>query len=99
MRNELLPATKARRQHSCYIDLWLRQDEPELALVEELGRSVREPGQLRRIKPDSVKARVGYAGTGIEAQWQSVSASDDLAHRLRQACASSCPWLTKLCCW
>ena len=85
VRNELLPATEAWHWHSCYVDLWVRRDEPELALVEELERSVREQGLLRRIKPDSVKARAGYAGTGIEAQWQGASASDDLALRLRQA--------------
>ena len=35
--------------------------------------------------PSRVKARAGYAGAGIEAQWQDDFASDDLALRLRQA--------------
>ena len=77
----------AWRWHACYVDLWVRRNERELALVEELTRSMRERDLLRRIKPDALKTKPGYAGTEIEAHWRSDSAASVLATRLRQLVA------------
>lgn len=85
VREELIPATEAWRWRAVYIDLWVRRDQPELGLVEELERAAKGQGGLAKLKPDKVKANARYADVGIQAEWDKAVGPEDLQARLRAA--------------
>ncbi|WP_440986205.1 hypothetical protein ACQHIH_21935 (plasmid) [Xanthomonas sontii] len=85
VRNELLPAADAWRWRACYIDLWVRRDQPEQGLVEELEKAGRRQGALAKMKPSTMKAKAAYAGNEVEAEWKKEGSADDLQGRLRKA--------------
>lgn len=86
VKNDLVPAAQAWGWRACYIDLWVRRDHPEVALVQELEAAVRPSGLIAKaIKPDKVSAKAGYAGSGIHAEWSRNTAELDLQGRLRSA--------------
>lgn len=86
VKNDLVPAAEAWGWRACYIDLWVRRDHPEVALVEELEAAARPKGLLfKAIKPDKVTAKAAYAGSGVHAEWTKTGAQADLQGRLRTA--------------
>jgi len=88
VREELIPAAEAWRWRAVYIDLWVRRDQPELGLVEELERAAKEQGLIATLKPDKLKAKARVAEVGIQAEWERAAAPDDLQARLRAALTS-----------
>lgn len=71
VRNDLVPAAEAWGWRACYIDLWVRRDHPEVALVEELEAAARPKGLVSKaIKPDKVTAKAAYAGSGYTPSGQ-----------------------------
>lgn len=85
VREELIPATDAWRWRAVYIDLWIRRDQPELGLVEELEAAGEGLGPLAKLKPDKVKAKARYANVDVQAEWGKAAAPNDLQARLRAA--------------
>lgn len=86
VKNDLVPAAEAWGWRTCYIDLWVRRDHPEVALVEELEAAARPRGFLAKaMKPDKLTAKAGYAGSGLHAEWTTAGPSADLQGRLRTA--------------
>lgn len=86
VKNDLMPAAEAWGWRACYIDLWVKRDHPEVALVEELEAAARPRGLLAKaIKPDKVTAKAGYAGSGLHAEWTAARTGADLQGRLRVA--------------
>lgn len=89
VKRDLMPAAEAWGWDCHYVDLWIRRDEPELALVEALEEQARQlqraTGLLRR--PNRVKARADASVLGIEAEWTSAAAVVDsnLFARMRVA--------------
>lgn len=89
VKNDLVPAAEAWGWRACYIDLWVRRDHPEVALVQELEAAVRPKGLLARaIKPDKLTAKAGYGASGVHAEWLPNTAELDLQGRLRNAMRS-----------
>ena len=85
VREELIPAADAWRWRAVYIDLWVRRDQPELGLVEELETAAKEQWLLAKLKPDKVKAKARYAGVDVQAEWDTAAAPESLQARLRTA--------------
>lgn len=85
VRHELIPAAEAWHWRAVYIDLWVRRDQPELGLVEELEKAAKEQGVLAKLKPDKVKAKANYADVGVQAEWNKAAGPEDLQARLRLA--------------
>jgi len=86
VQRDLAPAAEAWGWHFCYVDLWRRRDDPEEGLVEALEEHVRGQGWASRLRrPDSVKAKAGASGSGIEAEWKSKGEPPELLTRLRKA--------------
>ncbi|PJK07604.1 hypothetical protein CO610_08070 [Lysobacteraceae bacterium NML95-0200] len=84
VKQELLPAAETWRWRAYYIDLWVRRDNPELGLVEELEGFVEREQTLK--KPDKLLAKAGYGSTGIQAEWSGASNLEiDLQGRLKRA--------------
>lgn len=84
VKQELLPAAETWRWRAYYIDLWVRRDNPELGLVEELEGFVERKQTLK--KPDKLLAKAGYGSTGIQAEWSGASNPEiDLQGRLKRA--------------
>ena len=85
VREELIPATEAWRWRAVYIDLWVRRDQPEIGLVEELEKAAKEQGLLAKLKPDKVKAKARYADMDVQAEWHKAAGPEGLQARLRTA--------------
>ena len=85
VREELIPAAEAGYWQTIYIDLWIRRDQPELGLVEELEKAAKAPGVLGKLKPQKLEVKAGYANTELQAQWGEGPGPQDLQARLRAA--------------
>lgn len=61
VKNELLPSAQTRRLETCYLDLWQRRDQPELALTEglEIAAAEKHPRTWR------LTAVEGSLGAGL----------------------------------
>lgn len=86
LRNELLPAAENTGYRTVYIDLWRRQDQPELAIVEALEEVGGRRYQLASAKlKATLKAPFAEAGGEIEAKPRAATSDSDLLGRLKKA--------------
>jgi len=70
VQRDLAPAAQAWGWHYCYVDLWRRRDDPEHGLIEAIEEHVPAQGWTARLrKPDTLKAKAGSPGSGLEAEW------------------------------
>lgn len=86
VQRDLAPAAQAWGWHYCYVDLWRRRDDPEHGLIEALEEHVQAQGWTARLrKPDTLKAKAGSPGSGVEAEWKGKGQEQELLTRLRTA--------------
>lgn len=86
VKRDLQPAAAAWHWDCCYVDLWRRRDDPEHGLVEALEEHVSGKSLASRLRrPNSLKAKAGSSGTGIEAEWKGKDDAPELMTRLRDA--------------
>lgn len=83
---ELIPGAENARYRVVYVDLWVRKDDPDLALVEALEAAAGKPGFKLSGTKLTAKLKGGVAEIGGEAEYKATTESaPDLLGRLQAA--------------